>query len=215
MIAQVALSVPLVIGAGLLVHSLVNLQAFDVGFDAKHVVRLKLSDSDTRRTPEQSEALTRTMLDRARQVPGIKSVSLSGIAPLSGDEIGINVVAVGEAPTDSTHAFFSGVTPGYFATLGIPILSGREFAESDRVGTAPVAVINQTMARRYFGERNPIGRLLRFVEGHRSPVEIIGVVKDATYVSIRESAPNFFYLARCSRLRRWCVESCWQEPPAT
>jgi hypothetical protein len=92
------------------------------------------------------------------------------------------------------HTFFTSVSPGYFATLGMPVVTGRGFTDDDAAPGAPVVVINQHLAGRLFGGANPIGRRLRFVEGRRPPMRIVGVAADAIQNDVREQPRSFLYL---------------------
>ena len=142
------------------------------------------------------------LLERLKQLPGVHSVSYSGFTPISGKEVGVNIEAEGYTlkPGEVANVRFVGVSPGYFDTIGIPILLGRGFtkadvhADSQSCHATNVAVINKTMAQRFFGGSNPVGKHIRFVEGNRPPLEIVGVVADSKYNDLRESVTEFFYI---------------------
>jgi predicted permease len=191
---QVALSVVLLTVAGLLLHSLVKLTTHPVGFDPDRVAVVALAQRESSVSPAPMGDVVARLVKRLEQLPGVASVSQGAITPVSGVEIGINVRADGAAPAAESHAFFTSVAPRYFDTLGIPLLAGRDFAAGDITDRPTVAAINDTLARRLFGGTNPIGRSMRFVEGNRPPLEIVGVVADATYASIREPRRAFVYL---------------------
>jgi putative ABC transport system permease protein len=130
------------------------------------------------------------------------SVSYSGFTPMSSKEVGVNIEAEGYTmkPGEVANVRFVGVSPGYFDTMGIPLLVGRDFtqadirADSQSYQVTNVAIINKTMVERFFGGSNPVGKHIRFVEGNRPPLEIIGVVADSKYNHLRESATDFFYI---------------------
>jgi macrolide transport system ATP-binding/permease protein len=193
---QVAFSVILLVGASLLLRSLVRLETFDVGFDRDHVLAVSIEQQTAGRTPEQMKVFYDQVLDRARNLPGVRSASYSGFTPISGSEMGVNVAVDGLAlkPGEAANELFVGVSPGYFETLGIPLLQGRDFAGQDVQLPPRVAIINRTMARRFFGDANPVGKRFKLVEGNRPPLEIIAVVADSTYNDLRESTSDFFYL---------------------
>jgi predicted permease len=195
-VAQLGVTVTLLSAAGLLLHSVVNLNTVDVGFDRSRLLSVSLTDTVTGRPPGQAADVLARILEQTRGLPGVQAASLTGIAPLSGDETGINVVVDGRSPGASPHAFFTSVSPGYFATIGIPLLMGRDFSPDDDPAVRPVVVINQTTARHYFGDERPLGKRLRFVEGNRPPMEIVGVVADAVYNNVREPTEDFLYLCR-------------------
>ncbi|MBZ5533261.1 MAG: ABC transporter permease [Acidobacteriia bacterium] len=201
-LGQVALSVTLLGAAGLLLHSLVNLETFDAGFNRDRVVVLEMNGNAPGETAEQVKAFYDRLVRRAQELPGVQSASLSTFTPISGHVLGINLNVDGYVPQpgEQTHAFFTAVRPKYFATLGIPLLRGRDFSVHDTPDSPPVAIINQTMARHFFGdptvpENSPLGKRFKFVEGSRPPMEIVGVVGDSKYNDLREATPDFFYLA--------------------
>jgi predicted permease len=199
-VGQIAVSVTLLAGAGLLVRSLVNLKTFDVGLDRDEVLSVSLTDEMTTRPPGQVADVLSRLLERTRSLPGVRSASLSGLALFTGDELGINVAVEGARQTvASPHAYFNAVAPGYFATVGIPLLAGRDFSTNDDPPSRPVVIVNRTMARRYFGDESPLGKHLTFVEGNRPPMEIIAIVGDSIHNDVREQPLDFLYLYRPSR----------------
>ena len=204
-VGQIAVSVTLLAGAGLLVRSLVNLQTFDVGLDRDRVLSVSLADEMTTRPPGQVANVLSDLVERTRGLPGVRSASVSALALFTGDELGINVVVEGARETvASPHAYFNAVAPGYFATVGIPLVAGRDFSTGRRSPSRPVVIVNRTMARRYFGDQSPLGKHLRFVEGNRPPMEIVGVVADSIHNDVREPALDFLYLPAfpAGRVRR-------------
>jgi predicted permease len=199
-VIQVALSCIVLAGAGLLLHSLYNLETYDMGFDRDHVIAVSFSCCATGQTPEQSAATFDQIIAKVKALPGVRSAGFSGYSQTT-REVGINVAVEGFSPrsVEEQHAFFNSVTTGYFETLGIPILAGRDFTDHDDANAPLAAIINRTMARHYFGETNPIGRRFKFVEGKRPPLEIVGVVADSVYNDMREQTPDFIYLSRQQR----------------
>jgi predicted permease len=196
-VIQVALSVTVLAGAGLLLHSLYNLETTDVGFDRDNVIAIDFICCTKGLTPPQSLALYDQVISKAESLPGVHSASFSSYSQTS-REVGINLAVEGVAPrsVEEQHAFFTVITPGYFETMGIPILAGRDFTQRDN-GSAPfVAIVNHTMARHYFGDANPVGRRFKFVEGTLPPLEIVGVAADSLYNDMREQTPDFVYIKR-------------------
>ena len=193
-VAQVALSLTLLAGAGLLLKSLFNLETFDAGFDRDKVLTVTTDAAGTARAREQVEAMNSRFLERVKQIPGVRSAAYASFTPISGKEVGVNVAVEGYTPRpgETANERFVAVSPGYFETMGIPLLQGRDLREDDR-GHA-VAIINRTMARRFFGDASPVGRHFRFVEGTRPPLEIIGVVAVSKYKDLREPPTDFFYV---------------------
>src|SRR5580704_8739956 len=202
LVAQIALSMVLLAAAGLLLRSLFNLETFDAGFNREKVLRVTMSGYSASRSRDQIARFYVQLLDRVRQLPGVHSASYSSFTPISGKEVGINVVVGGYTlrPGEVANERFVGVSPEYFETMGIPLLLGRDFSEADvhpdsesNLSTT-AAIINQTMARRFFGNVSPLGKHFHFVEGHRPPLEIVGVVADSKYNDLRESPTDFFYI---------------------
>ena len=201
-VTQVALSMMLLAGAGLLLRSLFNLETFDAGFDRDKVLAITLNGYSTARTRDQVAEFYAQLLELMKHLPGVHSVSYSSFTPISGKEVGINVIVEGYTlrPGEVANDRFVGVSPGYFETMGIPLLAGRDFTQADvhpnsqSYQATSVAILNRTMARRFFGNSNPIGKHFRFVEGNHPQVEIIGVVADSKYNDLRESAIDFFYM---------------------
>jgi predicted permease len=205
-VVQVALSVTVLAGAGLLLHSLYNLETLDVGFDRANVITVTFNSNGGGRTPEEVRNFYDALAERARNLPGVRSACVSMTSPIDGLEIGINVEVEGHPLNSSeSHVFFTNTMPGYFETLGIPLLGGRDFSAHDTADSPHVAIINQTMARHYFGSQDPIGKHFKFVEGTRPPMEIIGVAADSIYFTLRESAPDYLYLDRAQSVSRGSV----------
>jgi len=199
-ITQVALSLVLLVGAGLFVQTLRNLKSMDMGFNRENVLQFDI-DFVQRVESTQRTALYKDLLTRLEALPGIQAVSLYGFGLLSGNGWSDRVVGEGYVPTPDEDLICQGmwVGPRFFETLGIPILSGRDFAPHDEraagVTNAPrVAVINQSMARRYFGDANPVGRRFYFPGQPERRFEIVGLVKDAKYRSLRQESPPTFYV---------------------
>jgi predicted permease len=193
-VGQAALSVVLLTAAGLLLHSLVNLQTFDPGFDRSHV--LTVSFQEPVRSTEELQTFHNQLLERVQALPDVLSASFSSFAPISGREIGINVAVEDRAPlpAEDANVRFVAVSAQYFETLGIPLIAGRPFTQQDNRLPYRVAILNQTMAKRLFGNQDPIGKRFRFVEGTRPPLEIVGVAADSKYKDLRETAVQYFYV---------------------
>jgi len=210
-IAQVALSLLLLVGAGLFVRSLQKLQQVDTGFARENVLVMKLEpihSDDKGNFRPQLTALYDELLQRVESLPDVRQASLVGYSPISRSEW----LVMGEQPDQRSQLYIEGnqsqseeemtinwmqVYPNSFATLGIPLVAGRDFKRQDSWGAQEVAVINESMARRFFGSGNPIGRRfgLGRPENAGNILEIIGVVKDAKYISLREPSRPMFYRA--------------------
>ncbi len=204
-VAQVALSLLLLIGAGLFVRTLQQLQRVDTGFARENVLALKLEPvgSDSKwRARSRLTTFYGELLRRVESLPGVRSASLVAYSPMSprewlvmgdGPESRSVVTVPGYTPQpgEEKYTHWMQVYPGSFATLGIPLLAGRDFGSRDDQQAPRVAVINESMARHFFGSENPIGRRFGLPNGG---VEIIGVAKDAKYRSLREQWRPMFYM---------------------
>jgi predicted permease len=197
--AQVALSLVLLVGAGLLLGSFRSLSTLDAGFDREGVLLVSVNlPNDVQ--PEQRFTIQRQMLEQFRLLPGTRSASSSDVTPISGSTWNNFIAVDGYTPgsEDDALVYFNEVSDGYFATLRTALIAGRDFDSSDVPGTQRVALINLTMARRFFGDANPIGREF-FVQmnsdQYEPPTRIIGVVADAKYESLRETTLPTAYLS--------------------
>jgi predicted permease len=192
-VGQIALSVILLAGAGLFVRTLRNLYRLDLGFQRDHLV---LFDLDFPRTYDagQRAELNARILQLVSSLPGVRSASLSGAGLLSGNIVRTRFSVDGYTPQPDEKMQVTAVVvgPRFFETLRIPLLRGRELATAE-VSSPPKIVISESMARRFFGETDPTGHLIR--HGREStPFEIIGVAKDTTYQNLREKTPLEYYV---------------------
>jgi predicted permease len=193
-VAQVALSVTLLAGAGLLVRSLHNLQSIQPGFQADNVVLASLNPGGNRYSEAQSRTLFTNLLERAEAVPGVRAVSAALVSPLSGN-LWLYTVAVPSyrpAAHETPMAYFNAVGPAYFSSLGAALVRGREFTGMDRAGAPPVAVVNESMAKKFWPGRDPVGE--HFTIGGDRPVEVLGVVRDSIYRELREPKQIVVYV---------------------
>jgi predicted permease len=192
-VGQIALSLVLVSGAALLLGSFRALTALDPGFRAEHVLVVR---ADLRlRDGEEARALPlrHALLARLRAVPGVERAAGAFTTPLAGPAWNGGILVPGRPapPAGTGDVYYNAVTDGYFAALSTPLAAGRDLAAGDGPGAPRVAVVNETLARRYFPGRNPIGRTFRQVMGEPvgDPIQIVGVVRDAKYTSLRDAAP--------------------------
>lgn len=192
-ISQAGLSLVLLVGATLLARSLRNLETMNPGFDRNNVLMLGPDAEGAGYKGVQLSTYYRQLLSRLAQVPGVRSASAALITPIGGGGISNDVQVEGYTPRpeEDKEVYMNRVAPKYFETLGTPLFTGRDFTFQDRMGAPMVAIINQTMARYYFRNGNPIGR---HVTMGRDTMEIVGVVGDAKYVSLRETAPRTLYV---------------------
>ncbi|MDR3702321.1 MAG: ABC transporter permease [Candidatus Sulfopaludibacter sp.] len=190
---QVALSTMLLSGAGLLVRSFQQLHGMDPGFDRDNVVTFTASPELSGYTREQCDKLRLALLARVRALPGVVSAASSSMPVMRGSGMKTTVAPEGRkiTPADFLDTSTNTVSPEYFDTMVMRILEGRGFQPSDRGVKPPRVVVNQAFADQFFPHFDPIGR--RFGNGFGSDAEIIGVVNDAKYRSLREPIPPIFY----------------------
>ena len=197
-VGQVALSLVLVVTAGLLVGSFRKLVTMDPGFRRENVVLVSMNLAGTRWPVEQRRTTHRQILERLRTLPGIEAVAASYTTPL-GNSSWNDVIAVpGYSPPtmQDSVVMFNSVSEGWFSTLGTDLVAGRDFEASDGRSGARVAVINETTARRFFRHPAPLGRRfqIRNADSLGTPIEVVGVVRDAKYQSLREDNPPTAYV---------------------
>ncbi len=185
-VTQVALSLFLLVGAGLLVRSLHNLRNIDTGFDHENLMQFSIDPGRGYNT-EQRVNLHKQLVARLETLPGVRAATFSSPGFLIGGTYRTVPTVPGYAagPDEDLTCHYMDVGPRFFETMKIPILAGRDFGPQGKG-----VVINQTMARYFFGKQDPVGK--RFYEG-KQQYEIIGVVKDARYSDMREQPPRTFY----------------------
>ncbi len=200
-VAEVALSFALLIGAGLLIRSLDRLLAVDKGFDAEHVMSAYLNLPYSR-YPEghQQAEFFRELRQRLAALPGVRSVAFATNPPLAGDANGPFAIEGRTFPPDAAPVASKRiVTLGYFDVLGTRLLDGRAFDERDVAGAPAVVMINQALARRYFPGENPLGRRVDFGWGTTGLQEIVGVVADVRERALSEPAAPTIYIPHAQR----------------
>jgi predicted permease len=189
--AQVALSFLLLFGAGLFVRSLQNLQTTDTGVQMDNLVTFRLSPALSGYDNPRTVNLYNELLDRLRSSPGIKSAGLAGVSILSGDEWDSTTSVEGHEAKDGEdmQAFMNALSPGYFETMGIKVLDGRDFRASDISQDDPkIAIVNRKFAEHFFPGKSAIGKRLGRGMGPETKldIEIIGVVENSLYEGPRE-----------------------------
>jgi predicted permease len=193
---QIALCTVLLAGAGLLARTFEQLRHVDPGFDAEHVITFTTVPSLTGYTAEQAKSLRLALTDKVRQIPGVESVSVASRGLMRGSGIKSTVTPSGQQPTpgDFLNTSMNSITPGYFETMGMRLVAGRDLTPADdQVKKPPFHVIvNQAFVRHFFSGVDPIGR--RFGSGNTPEAsEIVGVVTDAKYRSLREPMTPTYY----------------------
>jgi predicted permease len=192
-VAQVALSTVLLAAAALFVRHLSDLRTVGVGFSGESVLQFRLDRMPGGLTPTQLASLQHQLLERLALIPGVRSTSYAAMTPISGvgGSLFVDVEGFVEPREDRRRVRLNTVAPKYFETLSTPFIAGRDFeaADADR---PRVAIVNEAMARYYFGTSSPLGRQFTF-EGQTRPLEIVGVVGDAKYNDLHETPPRTVY----------------------
>ncbi len=195
-VAQVALSLLLLVSAGLLIRSFDKLLRVDVGFKPEKLLTLEYRLPRTKyREPQAQWNFHRQVMERIQEVPGVQSVSLVRGLPFSGNGGTTAIVLPDREPPaqgQEPEVMFNTAMPNYFETIGIPFIKGRLFDSQDQINTPPVLIINQTMANRFWPDQDPLGKQIKFVEDG-STGTIVGVVGDAKHYWLDdESRPQMY-----------------------
>ena len=198
-VGQVAVSLMLLIVAGLFMRSLSSARHADLGFQPAGVLNLVMNPNQAGYNEAQSRQFLANLLDRVRSAPGIESASLANTVPLGGENNGAALQIEGyQAPRGGNQAFARKniVSSQYFATMGIPILRGRGILDADTQNTEPVAVINQGMAAQFWPGQDPIGKFFTELGAHPVTLRVVGVVKNSLVVNLlTPSSQPYFYSA--------------------
>jgi putative ABC transport system permease protein len=201
---QVAFTMLLLAGAALFVHTLWNLRNLDLGLRTENVISFSIAPALNGYSTQRSIALVDQLRGRVASLPGVRSVGTAEIAALTGDDEGANITAEGgiQLPEDLRDVNYVSVSSDYFSTLGIPLLSGREFTDADGATSPKIAVASDAMVKRFFPGRNPLGMHFAFGGGSKvkPDIEIVGVVKDVKQDHVRSVTPNpYVYLPYSQR----------------
>jgi predicted permease len=195
---QVTMSLVLLIGAGLFLRSLGNLRFLDPGFRTNHLVQFGLNPRSIGYDPDRTAALYRQLDDKLRGSPGIAGLGYSAMGLLANNEWDEWVTIEGyvAGPNEKMDPHFNSVSPGYLDAMGMRVLSGRNFTLNDRGKGHRVALVNAKFAKRYFKDRSPVGKHIGEGSDPGTPtdIEIIGIVNDARYESLRDEIPTQVYL---------------------
>ena len=196
--AQIAITLCLCIGAGLLVRSLGRLLAVDAGFDANHAVLAQVSLARSRYEPDRWIAHVARSLDELRALPGVTAVGAGSPLPLAGQQgllrFGVRIDGQPLPPEGrSDRAYLRWVTPGYFEAIGIPLTAGRAFEDHDDARGVPVAVVDRTFVQRYFPGEQPVGRRIQMTN-ERTQRQIVGVVGAVRQTRLDDGADPHVYI---------------------
>jgi predicted permease len=205
-VAQVTVSVLLLIGAGLFIRSLRNLRTLDLGLKTENLIAFNLAPTLSGYTPQRTKQFTKQVVERIRAVPGVTGAAFANMGLLEGNEWDswITVDGYTAKPGEVPDPYCNAISPGYFSAMGIPLLLGRDFDARDERSDPPrdqgsntpppyrVAVVNESWVKHYVGDRDPIGRHFGFGidPGTPTPIEVVGVVKDAKYTGVRDEIPE-------------------------
>jgi macrolide transport system ATP-binding/permease protein len=195
-VAQVSLSFILLVGAGLLIQSLQKIRTASPGFSTHRVLSTAVDLVSAGYDVPRAKAFQDELIDRALALPGVESAAFARVTPLGFISFSSSPIAVdgyNVPPEEEPTVEYNEVGPGYLATMGIPLISGREFTRADNESAALVAVVNETMAKQFWKDKNPIGQRVQ-VKGRW--MQIVGVAADSKYESIREQPKPFFYVPR-------------------
>jgi predicted permease len=196
-VAQVTFSLVLLIAAGLFVHSLAKLSSANLGYNRENLLLFRVSPTAAGYKGAAITQLYQDLLARISAVPGLRAVAVSHNGLFSGSESADPIAIEGYTPKsgEDMDSAFDHIGPGYFSTMGIPILLGREITPQDTASGLRAAVINDTFARQFFPNTNPIGKHIRDTyPGNPADCVVVGVAADAKYNSLREKTPPRIYV---------------------
>jgi predicted permease len=194
--AQIALSMALLVAAGLFVKSLTNVSRVDLGLTASNLVTFGVSPSLNGYTPERSRVLFATMEEEVRTIPGVESISSSMVPLLAGDSWGndVNVQGFERGPDIDANSRFNLLGPDYFRTLSVPLLAGREFTIADGLAADPVVVVNEAFTRKFgLDGVDAIGQWVSAGGSGGTRMMIVGVIRDAKYSEVKLPIPPVYY----------------------
>ena len=198
MIAQVAISLVLIVGAGLFLRTLHNLRHVDVGFNPQNLLLFRVQPQLNRYDEKQTLALYGRMLERLAAAPGVRSVALANPALLSGSVNGSSIFVRGRVYGNQRDGENNinrlVISPNFFEVMEIPILLGRSLTPRDNESAPKVVVINEAAVKKYFPNENPIGQRFGHSVEKTSDLEIVGVLRDVKYNSVRDAAPPTMYV---------------------
>jgi len=204
---QVALSLMLLVGAGLFLGTFRNLLSTDLGFSRHNVLLVHAAMMQSNIPRAQRPRVYQEVVERLRAIPGVVSASSSVVTPIGGTTWNNFVEPEGYSPKgkDDTIVYFNRVSPGYFATLRMPLLLGRDFSPHDDAGAPKVMLIDESAAHRFFGNANPIGKTIgqESQPGKHEIYQVIGAVKDAKYEQVNEDRLLSVYVAAAQDAEPW------------
>lgn len=195
---QISLSLLLLIASGLFVRTLANLRDIHPGFDTANLVRFSLDPTMSGYSPERTRAFYRQVTEEMRSLPGVVSASYAVMPALGGIEWDSAITVEGYTPgeTENMNPYFNAVSSDYLQTMRIPLIAGREFNRGDALGAGKVVIVNEAFVRRYFPDGSAIGRRIGLGRNAKTlDFEIVGVMKDSKYETMREEIPRQVFRA--------------------
>jgi putative ABC transport system permease protein len=196
-VSQIALSLTLLVGALLFARSLGKLASVDAGFQRNGILVTDIDFTSLSLPAERRISFANELLDRVRAIPGVESAAIANTVPLSGNgEVHDILPGVSGPPLgDNSTSAFNRVSPGFFRTLRTPVIAGRDFDDHDVASAPLVAIVNETFARKFIKDGNPVGTLLRVRRMSKisGPYQIVGLVKDTKYLDLREDPREILY----------------------
>jgi predicted permease len=191
---QVAMSMALLVSAGLFTKSLFKVSRVDLGLKVDNVVTFGIAPELNGYTPQRSRELFERLEDELAALPGVTGVSNALVAVLAGNNWGNDVSVEGfkAGPDTDTNSRYNEIGPGYFRTLGVPLLAGREFTRADRAGAPKVAIVNEAFAKKFSLGRDAVGRRVGDRDG-KLDTEIVGLVQNAKYSQVKRDVPPVFF----------------------
>ncbi len=196
LVTQVAVSLVLLVCAGLFLQSTRNAAKEDIGVQIKNRVVFAMDTQLLHYDENRSRTFYRGLLERVHTIPGVESAAYGRYLPIGFQNGAYEVFIEGKAQhnSGSDQAYFNIVSSDYYKTVGMPLLQGRAFNEKDIPGSKKVAIVNEVMAKKYWPSENPLGKKFRFDTSNSEPVEVVGIAKTAKYVLPAESPSPAFYL---------------------
>jgi predicted permease len=197
-VAQIALSLLLLVCAGLFIRSLQNVQTMDLGFDTKNIMTESIDPALQGYDETRAQQLYRQLSERIGQLSGVEAASVAFPLPLDSESSATEVVIDGVntgRQDDKIVVFYSTVGLNYFETMKTPIVAGRAFTEHDSKDATRAIIINETMARRYWKDQDPVGKRFRFNGPQGEYHQVVGVARDGKYLTPGEAPTSFIYLA--------------------
>jgi predicted permease len=195
-VSQVTLSLLLLIGTGLFLRSLKNAHTIDIGFDPRNILLASLDMRMRNYEPARGKVFFRELLDRVESLPGVRSASLAETVPLGIGGASETIQAEGRTPPPDEPGEYNMIAAGphYFRTMSVPLMHGRDFTEADRDGAPLVAIVNETLARRFWPNEDAVGKRLTRGDSPNQFINVIGVARDGKYRTLGEKPRATFFL---------------------